>query len=184
MTVDKIGENRVLIVLCGKDMEDFSIDFNTLSLDDLHSRKILLRILQLACMKSGIELRGRSVSLEALSLDEGCYLLVTVEKHRRTYRMKKSGDCICYSLGASDNFLDTLEKLYRQNVCCNKNSAYIYNSEYYLIFDYPSIPRKLKRVLSEYGEKSGGKLAAAKIKENGKLLCRQNAISQIGRFLV
>ena len=184
MTVDKLGENRVLIVLCGKDMKDFSLDFDKLSLNDIHCRKILLRIMQIACRKSGIEMQGRSISIEALSLDGGCYLLVTVnEKHRHTYRVKKTENCICYYLGKSDNFLDTIEKLYKQNVYCNKNSAYEYNSEYYLIFDYPSIPKKLKRVLSEYGRKDGGNITASKIKENGRLVCKHNAITQIGRFL-
>ncbi len=111
-------------------------------------------------------------------------MLVTVnEKHRHTYRVKKTENCICYHLGKSDNFLDTIEKLYKQNVYCNKNSAYEYNSEYYLIFDYSSIPKKLKRVLSEYGQNDGGNIRASKIRENGRLICKHNAITQIGRFL-
>jgi len=165
-------------------MEDFSLDFDRLSLNDIHSRRILLRIMQIACRKSGIEMKGRSISIEALSLDGGCYLLVTVsEKHRHTYRIKKSDACVCYHLGNSNNFLDTIEKLHKQNVYCNKNSAYEYGDEYYLIFDYPSIPQKLKRILSEYGHKSGGTLKASKIRENGKLICKHNAITQIGQYL-
>lgn len=185
LTVDKLSDDRVLIILGTKEMQDYALDFDTLSLNDLHSRKILLRIMQIACRKTGIETRGKSVSIEALSFDEDCYILVTVsQKSRRTYRIKKNDESVCYFLGESANFLETLEKLYRQNVCCNRNSAYLCDNRYYLIFDYPSIPKKLKRVLSEYGEKSGGKLAAAKVRENGKLLCRHNAIMQIGRYLV
>lgn len=185
MTVDKLADNRVLIILCDKDMEDFSLDYDTLSLDDSHSRRVLMRIMQLACIKTGIEIKGKSVLIEALSLDKECYLLLTVdEKHRRTYRIKSNTECLCYHLGTSGNFLDTIEKLYRQNVCCNRNSAYVYNDEYYLIFDYPSLPRKLKKVLSEYGKCSGGNLSAARIRENGKPLCKYNAIVQIGRFLI
>ncbi len=184
MTVDKLSDNRVLIVLCGKDMEEFSLDFDTMSLNDLHSRKMLLRIMQLACVKYGINISGNRVKLEALSVDGGCYILMTVESPcRRTYRFK-SGESICYHLGTSGNFLDAIDMLYRQKVCCNRNSAYVYDNQYYLIFDYPSIPRKLRRVLSEYGEKRGGALASAKIKEGGKLLCRKNAIAQIGKYLV
>lgn len=185
LTVDKLSDDRVLIILGIKEMEDFALDFEKLSLNDLHSRKILLRIMQIACRKTGIETRGKSVSIEALSFDEDCYILVTVtQKSRRTYRVKKNDESVCYLLGESANFLETVEKLYRQNVYCNRNSAYFYDSRYYLIFDYPTIPKKLRRVLSEYGEKSGGKLAAAKVRENGKLLCRHNAIMQIGRYLV
>lgn len=185
MTVDKIADNRVLIVLCEKDMKDFSLDYNKMSMEDNHSRRILLRILQLACVKTGLELMGRSVMLEAVSFDDECYLLVTVkDKHRKTYRLKNSGESLCYHLGNSGNFLDTVEQLYRQNVCCNHNSAYVYKDEYYLIFDYPSIPQKLKRVLHEYGSKSGGRVTAANIRENGRQLCRHNAIAKIGKHLV
>ncbi len=186
MTVDKLSSNKVLIVLCTKDMEDYRLDYNTLSLNDIHCRKILMRILQIACSKSGIEIKGKSVRLETILLEGGCYILITVdEKHRfHTYRIKKTSESRCYSLGSGDNFLNTIEKLYRQNVCCNKNSAYVYNNEYYLIFEYPAIPCKLKKVLSEYGEKKGGRSVAARIKENGKELCAVNAIAQIGRHLV
>lgn len=184
MTVNNLGQNKVLVILGEKDMQDFSLDFDKLSLDDKHCRKVLLRIMQIACNKSGIEMNGRSVSIEALMVDAGCYLLVTVkDRHRRTYKIKKDYDCICYRLGNSGNFLDTIEKLYRENVYCNKNSAYEYNSEYYLIFEYPSLPVKIKRILSEYGEKFGGNIKTSKIKENGKLICKHNAIVQIGRHL-
>lgn len=183
LTIDKLAENRVLIVLCDKDMDDYSLDYNKMNLDDVHSRKILMKLLQLACLQSGIEIKGRSVILEAIAFEKECYLLITVkDKKTKTYRLKQSS--LCYHLGESGNFLDAVEQLYRQNVCCNRNSAYLYNGEYYLIFDYPAIPKKLRKVLSEYGRKSGGNLTAARIRENGRQLCRHNAISQIGKFLV
>ncbi|MCH5297328.1 MAG: adaptor protein MecA [Ruminococcus sp.] len=185
MTIDKLADNRVLIVLCKQDMSDFSLDYSKMKFDDGHSRKVLMRILRLACMKEGIEINGKSVLLEAINFDEECYLLVTINSHRhKRYRLKSNKNSLCYHLGGSGNFLDTIEQLYRQNVCCNHNSAYMYNNEYYLIFDYPSIPHKLKRVLSEYGNKGKNSLSAARVKENGKQLCRNNAIAQIGKFLV
>ena len=186
MTVDKLGSSTVLVVLCRKDMEEFALIFEEMSLNDVHSRKILLRIMQAACFKSGIVLSGKSVQLEAIKLDDGCYILITVSKAngQRTYKLKNPWECRCYSLGSSGDFLNTIEMLYRQNVCCNKNSAYVLDREYYLIFDYPSIPRRLRRVLSEYSKNSGGRALAARVKENGRQLCGKNAIAQIGRHLV
>lgn len=185
MTIDKLTENRVLIVLCKQDMNNFSLDYSTMNFDDSHSRKMLMRILRLACIKEGIEINGKSVLLEAINFNEECYLLVTINsKRQKKYRLKNNKNCLCYHLGNSGNFLDTIEQLYRQNVCCNHNSAYMYNDEYYLIFDYPSIPHKLRRVLSEYGSKGRNCLSAARVKENGKQLCKHNAIAQIGKFLV
>ena len=54
MTVNRLSDNRVLIILCGKDMEEFSLKYDTMDLEDLHSRKILMRLMQVACRKSGI----------------------------------------------------------------------------------------------------------------------------------
>lgn len=181
MTVDRLSSNRVLVILKNKDMENLLIDFDTMSLDDLHSRKALLRIINSACRSFGIEASGKSICVEAMSFEEECYLLLTLSESVSKDRETKS---VCYCLGESSNFLDALEKLYRQNVCCNKNSAYEYKGEYYLIFDYPSVPNLIKRVMSEYAKESGKSVCSAKIKENGRVLCEFNAIFQIGRHLI
>lgn len=184
LTVNRLSDNRILIILCEKDMRDFSLDNDKMSFADLHSRRIIMRILQMACRKTGLETRGKSVNVEALPLDEDCYILVTVSgKRGRTYRLKGSNDCLCFFLGNATNFLDAIDALCRQNVCCNKNSAYEWQGSYYLVFDYPSIPRKLGRILSEYAQRCTGGLFAAKIKEGGRPVCTQNAIMQIGRYL-
>lgn len=186
LTVDKLGKNMVLVVLGSRDMEDYRLDFEALSLNDEHSRKILIRIMQAACYKSGIAVSGKSVKLEAIRLEDGCYILITVDNIHRshTYKIKNPRECRCYSLGNSGNFLNAIEMLYRQNVCCNKNSVYVYNNEYYIIFEYPAIPRRFRRVLSEYAEKRGGRTFAARVMENGRRLCKVNAIAQIGKHLV
>lgn len=185
MTVDKLGENKVLIILCMQDIEDFSLNLNEMNLYDSNLRKTLIEIMKLGCTKAGVEICNKTVDIEAMPFDDECYLLITIyKKIRRSYRIKNTGKSVCYSLGGSGNFLDTLEMLYRQNVCCNRNSAYFYDENYYIIFEYPSIPKKLKRLLSEYGSHSISKVETARVKENGKLICGHNAIMQIGKHLV
>lgn len=185
MTIDKLTDNRVLIVLCKQEMNAFSLDYNRMKFDDSHTRRVLMRILHLACVKEGIEINGKSVILETINFDEECYLLVTINsKQQKRYRLKSNKNSLCYHLGSCGNFLDAVEQLYRQNVCCNHNSAYMYNDEYYLIFEYPSIPQKLRQVLSEYGNRCKGSIATAMVKENGKQLCEHNAIAQLGKHLV
>lgn len=185
MTIDKLADNRVLIVLCKQDMNDFSLDYSKMKFEDSRTRRVLMRILRLACVKEGIEINGKKVFLEAINFDDECYLLATINgTKQKKYRLKSNKNSLCYHLGNSGNFLDAIEQLYRQNVCCNHNSAYMYNDEYYLIFDYPSIPQKLRRVLSEYGNKGKNSIITARVKENGKQLCKQNAIAQIGKYLI
>lgn len=185
MTVDKLTENRILIILSNKDMEDFSLSYDTLNLEDTHSRKILMRIMHLACFKSGVEIKNKRVFIESISLDDTCYLLITVENKDHTYNLKSSAhsSSICYKLGSSSNFLDAIEKLYQQKICCNRNSAYEYKGEYYIIFDYSSLPKNLMRILSEYGSRVSKNLSHVKIREYGKPICKNNAILQIGIHL-
>lgn len=185
MTVDKLSENTVLIILYTKDMHNLSLELSEQNRDDAAFRKSIIKIMKYACAKAGLDINNRKVEIEALPFENECYLLITVhEKIRRSFRIKNTGECVCYSLGGSGNFLNTLERIYRLNICCNKNSAYLYNDCYYIVFEYPSIPQKLKKLLSEYAEKSIGKIETARVKENGKIICANNAIYQIGKHLV
>lgn len=185
MTVEKLSENRALIILCSQDIRDFSLSFDTLGLNDIHSRRILLRIMRLACQKTGLEINGKNVQLEAIEIGDDCYILITADKilHKR-YKIKGSVPSVCYKIGNSSNFLEVIEKLYRQNIYCNKNSAYLYNDNYYLIFDYCNVPKQTKRILSEYCAKKGSKIESARVKENGKKICDNNAVYQIGKHLI
>ena len=56
MTIDRIKSNKILITLGNEDMRDFSLDYDTLSLYDSHCLKIIMRILQVACFKTDIEI--------------------------------------------------------------------------------------------------------------------------------
>ena len=165
-------------------MRDFSLDYDTLSLYDSHSRKILMRILQIACFKTDIEIKDKRMIVEALPTVDGCMLLLTVEdKNRKKYRLQNGKKCSCYDVGNSKNFLDVIQLLYKQNVCCNKNSAYEKDGVYYLIFDYPAIPKRFKRILHEYGVRCGDNIFAANLRENAQEICRSNAIAVIGKCL-
>ena len=197
MTIDKIKSNKILITLCDEDMRDFSLDYDTLSLYDSHSGKILMRILQIACFKTDIditytilengldiEIKDKRIVVEALPTVDGCMLLLTVEdKKRKKYRLQNGKKCSCYDVGNSKNFLDVIQLLYKQNVCCNKNSAYEKDGVYYLIFDYPAVPKRFKRILHEYGVRCGDNIFAANLRENAQEICRSNAIAVIGKCL-
>ncbi len=184
MTVDKIEKNKILVTLCDEDMRDFSLDYDTLSLYDTHSRKILMRILQVACFKIGIEIKDKKMVVEALPTANGCILLLTVEeKQSKRYKMQGKRKCNCFEVGNSKNFLEVIHLLYKQNVCCNKNSAYEKNGVYYLVFDYPAVPKRFKWILHEYAVRCGGNIFASRLKEHAREICKSNAISVIGKCL-
>ena len=183
LTINRLDDSRVLVVLGGKDMSDFALDFSAMNLSDSHSRKILLRLTRLACRKSGIDTQGRRLNIEALQMGEGCYLLVTVRHAPRRYRPKRGGG-LCFRFAQSGDFLGAVEALYRARFYSAKNAAYEWDGAYFLCFDYPSVPLRARRVLSEFADKSGGALLCAQVKEQGKMLCARNAVAVIGAALI
>lgn len=182
LTISKLDGSRVLVVLGGKDMDDFSLDYNLMSMEDIHSRKVILRLTRLACRKSGIDTAGKRVSIEALTVGEGCYLLVTVKKRQRRYKLKRGG-CLCWRFGDCSAFLGAVEALARQPYRMSRNAAYFFRGEYFLIFDYPTLPAPLRRALGEFASASGKSLMCAEVREQGKPVCEKNAVAVIGKAL-
>ncbi len=179
LTVNKLSNNRVLIVLCEQDIEEIKgIDF-----DDGASRSRVIGLTRRACRSSGIETGGKRVNIEALPLEKSCYLLVTVDSRKR-YRVKRAGSGLCCKIEDSSAFLSAVEHLYRLNIRCGKNSAYKKDGAYFLVFDYPSVPKKLKLLLSEFGQWQSGKFSAARVREFAEPICERNAVEIIGRRLV
>ena len=183
MTINRLDGQRVLVVLGGKDMTDFALDFEEMSMTDAHVRRILLRLTRLACRKTGIGTGGKRIRIEALSVGEGCYLLVTVQRQTRRYRLKRGGSC-CWEFGDVSAFLGAAEAAYRLPYHLAKSAAYTENGRYYLLYGYPAVPKTLRRTLSEFAEKTGGTLRCAQIREQAKPLCTQNAVAVIGEQLV
>lgn len=182
MTVSKLDNNRLLIILGAGDIEELSLRFGEDS--DGQEQQTLLRLTRRACRSTGIDPGGCRIHIEALPLEQSCYLLVTVGSLRRRYRRRTHAQGVCYCLGGSGNFLDAMALLYQQNVCCTYNAAYEWSGAYYLLFDYPVIPERLRVLLSEFGTPQRGRLERARLRENGTLICPRNAISVIGSKLV
>ncbi len=182
MTINKLDGSRVLVVLGDKDMTDFALDFRSLGLENDHARKILLRLTRLACHKSGIDIRGKRLHVEALMMGEDCYLLVTVKNRVRKYILRRGGSC--WRFATVTDFLNAVEAALRSRCCTTKNAAFEWNGSYYLLFDYPALPKALRRVLSEFSAERAGALQSAQVREHGRLLCAKNAVACIGQALL
>lgn len=183
MTINRLDERRVLVVLADRDMSDFALDFAEMGMDNAHSRLIIMRLTRLACRKTGIDTRGKRLSIEALAVGKGCYLLVTVKRKPRRYRLK-SGGGVCFSFEGCTAFLGAVEAAYRQGFMCAKNAAYQRGGVYYLLFGYPALPKALRGMLGEFGVFSGGALKCAQVRERAEVICPRKAISVIGEKIV
>lgn len=183
MTINRLDERRVLVVLADRDMSDFALDFAEMGMDNAHSRLIIMRLTRLACQKTGIDTRGKRLSVEALAVEKGCYLLVTVKVRPRRYRLK-SGGGLCFCFEGCSEFLGAVEAAYRRGFMCTKNAAYQRGGVYFLLFGYPALPKALRGLLCEFGTLSGGALKCAQVREHANELCPRKAISVIGEKIV
>ena len=180
MTVNRLSGNRVLIILEQDEMRDLALD-----LDDVGSGSRSLTALstlsRTACRREGIDEEGRRLKVEAMSLGESCYLLVTVGAAKR-YKTKPRA--VCYRFCRVGEMTDCLAQLCRAGVVLPRSALYTYQSEYYLVLSYPALPKRVRILLSEYNAARCKRLTAAYLGERAKPLCQRCAVQTVGgRFV-
>lgn len=171
MTIEQIDSSKVMILLGCDDMKDFSLEYDTLGFTDPHSRRILSRLLKLACTKTGMSANNKRMYVEALPHKSGCLILLTLtdRRSRRIYKIKKSDKSyIC--------IFDNAEALIRASVALKNHSSpkgivYLNNGKYYLIINTMPLSLYIMSALAEYCDAYVcSKTACARIEENGKLI--------------
>ena len=80
--------------------------------------------------------------------------------------------------------LTAMKKLYSEKIFFYNNSLYHKDSNYYLVFDYPVVNNKAKKILSEFSHLfRGTKTFVARLHESAKMISSGNAITHIGSAL-
>ncbi len=185
MIIEQIDSSKVLISLCKVDMDDYKLEFSSMDLKNPHSKKILMRLLSIVCNKTGLSTKNKQLLLETLPLDSGCLILVTFmdTKPKITkYRIKKQQNSLCFSFDNSENFVEAVSLLYKENIYFRSCKAILFNKKYYLVFDRCHVAHIAKRILSEFGKrKPCNRAFLSALSEAGKPLCRSNAIDTIGK---
>lgn len=167
MTIEQIDSGKVMIVLGSNDMKDFSLEYSTLSFNDPHSRKILSRLLTLACSKTGMSIENKKMLVEALPHKSGCLILLTLKPKtkRRIYRVKKPDRCLCCIFKDADSLIDAAVAL---GARLPENIIYSFNDKYYLLIEENISLGALAR-LEEFSDcYVCSKIAAAKVGEAGR----------------
>lgn len=179
MTIEQLDTSKVLISLCSEDMENFQLRFNDMSFCSEHSRKVLLRLMRLACSKTGMELSTGAVLMEALPHQSGCLLLVTLmeKTKRKVYKVKKFRCFPCFEFADAEEMLSCAEAFGSKGIALHRNSLWLCNGKYYLMFDYPVLSNVCRGLICEYAlEIKSTVVALSRIRESGKLLCKDNAL--------
>ena len=183
MTIEKLSSAKVLISLCADDMENFRINIDKMGFCNDDSRKVLLRLLELACKEAGVTLRGKTILMEALPLQSGCLILVTFsdKKKRRVYKVKSIKRRTVYMFDDAEKMLCAAENLYRISAEIPLHSLWSFAGRYYAVFEYCPLQKNICAVLRDYARRTRlSGVALARMQEGGTLIRSQNPLRTIG----
>ncbi len=185
MNIQQLDKKRILISLCSQDMEQCGITFESLSLSDPHSENILRRLLIKAALSTGVSLKDKHITIEALKHDLGCMLLLTLsdkKRHGRIFKVNRARDVLTFSFGNVESFLRCAVALNRLNEKMTASSAFCCGGKYYLVISSPlAIKSRVVNTAMEFAlRKIGGKAFAAHLNEHGSALSVGHAVETIG----
>ena len=183
MTIEQIDDGKVMIVLGKGDMRDFSLEYETLSFSDPHSRRILSRLLKLACTKTGLDTTDKKMLVEALPHKSGCLIVMTLtpKSRKRIYKVKQRDEVLCC-------IFDDVEALINAGVAIGsdlylpENSVYLYGGRYYLLLKNRPVSVYALVLLEEFSDTyMYDKISAAIIAEHGKPIAEKDAIRRLAK---
>ncbi len=187
MKISQLSKDKVMVTLSADDMRSFELEFDSMGLSNPHSKKVINKLLNVAFNSGYDSCNNKSILCEAVPIESGCILLISLKDKkscRKKYRIKRIKEYPCYRFECVDDLLNTVQKLYYTDILFYNNSVYMYKDRYYLVFDYPVVPKKAKNILSEYSTTvKGTKTFVARLNESAKALSKGNAIIHIGTSL-
>lgn len=184
MTIEQIDGSKVLIILGSKDMQNFSLEYDTLTFQDPHSKKILRRLLSLACTKAELSVQNKKMVVEALPHNSGCLILLTLKPKvkRKIYTIKKLPQDICCTFETTEN-LFSFARAFSKNIILPKSSLYYYGDNYCVIMEDINHSKSFVFKTREFCDKYiSSKIYSAKVKEYGEQIIAHNAIKKINEY--
>ena len=78
MFIEQLDKTRLLITLENEDLSIFDLSPDSLSMEDKETRDLFKQLLALAAVKTGVVLRNKTISVELMPYDRGCFILATI----------------------------------------------------------------------------------------------------------
>lgn len=188
MNIEQLDTARILISLCDSDMEKYSVSFESLSLTEIHSRRVIIDLLKKASETTGLAISDKRILIEALKYEKGCLLLITLKNKtdsRKRYRIKYFNKTTVFGFSETEDFLNCISVLYKISDIRYPAAAYSYKNRYYLaVRSSGEIDLRYLHIINEYcSSKKTGSVFAAFLAEHALLIEPKNAVYNIGRAL-
>lgn len=202
MKIEKITENKIRIILKQEDFKDKSIDIKKLLLTTPESQHLFLEILDKAKKEVNFDTDGHKLLIEAFSQSEDIFVF-TITKYIESNIALKDKTKRYLTVKRKNQTLNSLSYIYQFNnfedFCSfcnfmNKNNninlkgifkisiLYFYNNTYYLVIDginnsHKSLNLFHSSLLEFSNSVTFTKNFKFKLKEHGKIIIKNNAIS-------
>lgn len=187
MTIEQLGEGRVLVSLKAQDIDRYHINIDKLNLRDKDTRESLKSLMSLVLKESGINPDGRAVLVEAMPHKDGMIILISVDsvkKLRKVYKVKRPLTIPACRFRDAEGLMGCVERLGFEEVSLGENSLWQFEEDFYLLFECCAVSPRAKAVLSEFSDFFSLSLVrVARIKEAGKLLAEKNAVQRINEAI-
>lgn len=187
MFIEQLDKTRLLINLESEDLSIFDLEPSSISMEDKETRDLFKQLLTLAAVKTGIVLRNKTISVELMPYDRGCFILATVKAKstRKIYKIKKTTSHLLMKFKSASDMLDAVKLLYDKGLSEYSCSIYSGKKLYYLLISSKaSVPKAIRIMLAEYGKICPcDKLTIGRLSEFCTLVCKNNSIAYLGKKL-
>lgn len=202
MKFEKLDENKIRITLTAGDLEDKDINFHDFMSNPLESQDLFLDILAEAKEKVGFNTTDYHVKIEALAMIDGDFvvnitrssekenMLPPTTTSKRKFKVRKrcltKSEHIIYMFDSFDNYCNYIEALAKNQLTklhtiAKEITAYIYQDEYYLVFN--NINTQDKNLIKFYASITEfatyinySSILVSRLKEYGTIVIKNNAL--------
>lgn len=207
MKFEKLSENKMKITLSNSDLELKNIDFKSILDNPTESRSLFLDVLNKAEKEVGFITRDHKIKLEALSTNEGDFVLTVtklsvdlpdtaVKKKVKISRKKVNLDSTCsvYRFNSLDDFIDFCKSIKNSDITDVKyiaDSVLLYqdHDQYYLCLDHINLSYiylpKFYSMITEFGSYMNNlESFVVKLYEYGTLIMKNNAVMICQKYFI
>lgn len=179
MKIEAIGEEKILVALSDKDMNELDITYDEMDYSNIETRRVIWTILDEAKRSLGksIDTDGRILIEVTPGDDGGCIMCfttmpITDYKSKKKLIMKKEAEPLLFRALDENAFLDALSVLKAASDSYKSFEIFSYYKNLYFVI-YPKITgtEKISYILSDFGDIFFGENELlSRISEHGKSL--------------
>ncbi|MBO7179326.1 MAG: adaptor protein MecA [Clostridia bacterium] len=179
MKIEAIGEEKILVALSDKDMNELDITYDEMDYSNIETRRVIWTILDEAKRSLGksIDTDGRILIEVTPGDDGGCIMCfttmpITDYKSKKKLIMKKEAEPLLFKALDENAFLDALKVLKCASDSYKSFEIFSYYKNLYFVI-YPKITgtEKISYILSDFGDIFFGENELlSRISEYGKSL--------------